>query len=153
MPNSVAVEFDTFFNSIIDDPNGNHISIQTCGTSANSAWHSDSLGCATSLPDMSDGGIHTASIHYRPGTMTIALDGATALNVPLDLASQLDLNGGKAWVGFTAATWAAYENHDILNWSVTTAPEPSPLVLLGIGAAGLLADAWRRRTPAIARAS
>jgi hypothetical protein len=142
--NSVAIEFDTFRNSSIGDPNGNHISVQTHGTLANSAWHSQSLGCVTDLPDMSDGNVHTASILYQPGTITISLDNATVLSVPLNLSSKLNLNNGQAWVGFTGATWAAYENHDVLNWSMTSVPEPSTLVLLGIGG-GLLSCVRRRR--------
>jgi hypothetical protein len=144
--NSVAIEFDTFRNSIMGDPNGNHISVQTRGTTANSAWHSQSLGCATDLPDMSDGNVHTASILYRPGTITISLDNAQVLSVPLNLSTKLSLADGKAWVGFTSATWAAFENHDVLNWSMTSVPEPSTPALLGAGAVGLAICAWRRHS-------
>ena len=142
---SVAVEFDTFCNSIIGDPNGNHISVQTCGTLANSSWHSHSLGCVTDLPNMSDGNVHTASILYQPGTMSISLDDAQVLTVPLDLSSKLSLNDGQAWVGFTAATWAAYENHDILGWSMTSVPEPSTLVLFTVGVLVLPVSLCQRR--------
>ncbi|MGC2542376.1 MAG: L-type lectin-domain containing protein, partial [Candidatus Sulfotelmatobacter sp.] len=34
--NSLAVEFDTYQNLDIDDPNGNHVAIQSCGMAANS---------------------------------------------------------------------------------------------------------------------
>ena len=143
--NSVAVEFDTFRNSVQGDPNGNHISVQTNGTGANSEWHNHSLGCVTNLPNMSDGTVHTASVLYQPGTMTISLDSATVLSVPLNLTSELNLTGGKAWAGFTAATFAAYENHDVLNWSMTTVPEPSGFPLLGMGAVCILVFLWRWR--------
>jgi hypothetical protein len=153
IPNSIAVEFDTFRTSMIGDPNGNHISVQTKGTAANSAWHNCSLGCATDLPDMSDEDVHTASIAYVPGTMTIVLDGAPVLSVSLDIASKLNLNGGKAWAGFTSATYAAYENHDILNWSMTPVPEPSDLALLAAGAVGILAVWCSRRRKRMGRAA
>jgi hypothetical protein len=39
------------------------------------------------------------------------------LNVAVDIEALLQLHGGSAWVGFTAATGDATENHDILAWS------------------------------------
>src|SRR5215470_15623779 len=86
--NSVAVEFDTFRNALTGDPNGNHISIHTGGTAANSNLEDHSLGIAANLPNMSDGNIHTAGILYTPGTMTISLDGADVLTVPLNLSTK-----------------------------------------------------------------
>jgi len=38
--------------------------------------------------------------------------------VSVDVASMLNLDTGKAWVGFTAATAAARECHDILEWTI-----------------------------------
>ena len=35
IPNSLAVEFDTWFNPVLGDPNGNHISVHTAGTLQN----------------------------------------------------------------------------------------------------------------------
>jgi len=144
--NSVAVEFDTFRNANIGDPNGNHISVHTCGTAANSNLEDHSLGIAANLPNMSDGNIHTAGILYLPGTMTVSLDGSDVLTVPLDLSTKLNLNSGNAWLGFTAAFSGASENHDILNWSVNAVPEPSSLVLVAAGALSLIAFEYRRRS-------
>ncbi|PYX41289.1 MAG: hypothetical protein DMG81_04110, partial [Acidobacteria bacterium] len=42
IPNSLAVEFDTYYNAGPDpnnDPNGNHVGVQSCGTNLNSADH------------------------------------------------------------------------------------------------------------------
>jgi len=147
MANSVAVEFDTFRNAGFGDPNGNHISIHTGGTAANSDNENHSLGIATNLPYMSDGNIHTAGILYLPGTMTVSLDGSDVLSVPLNLSTKLNLNSGNAWVGFTAAFLAASENHDILNWSVTAVPEPSSLMLAAAGILGLVVYKCRGRSP------
>lgn len=66
IPCSVAVEFDTYqsFDRTLD-PNGNHISIHTCGTAPNSAHHDYSLGCTTSFGGViNDGKIHTCKITY-----------------------------------------------------------------------------------------
>ena len=146
MTNSLAVEFDTFRNAGFGDPNGNHISIHTGGTAANSDNENHSLGIAASLPNMSDGNIHTAGILYLPGTMTVSLDGSDVLTVPLNLSTKLNLNAGNAWVGFTAAFLAASENHDILNWSVSAVPEPSSFMLAAVGVLSLVACKYRRRT-------
>jgi len=117
IPNSLAVEFDTWQNFEHGDPNDNHVSIHTLGTSSNSADESASLGLSSSIPNLSDGSIHSAGITYVPGSLSLSVDGATVLTVSVDLASLLSLDAGRAYVGFTAATGAAWENHDILSWS------------------------------------
>jgi hypothetical protein len=60
----------------------------------------------------------------------------------LQLDNLLSLDDGTAWVGFTAATGADYEAHDILNWSFTEVPEPVTLILFGVSG---LAMIQRRR--------
>lgn len=121
LPNSLAVEFDTWNNGPDNhngDPNGNHISVQTRGTDMNSSDHAYSLGAVTTLPNMSDAAIHTATIRYQAGVLTVYLDNPTTpvLSVAVDLSTRLHLADGLAWVGFTSAT-GNYENHDILSWS------------------------------------
>jgi peptide-N4-(N-acetyl-beta-glucosaminyl)asparagine amidase len=45
IPNSIAIEFDTYQNiDTSNDPNGNHISVQTRGENNNSSNHDYSLG-------------------------------------------------------------------------------------------------------------
>src|SRR5215469_18541728 len=85
--NSLAVELDTHKNSNYNDPDGNHIAVQSCGPNnaetlaANSADHnyicpnSKSAKLALqSLPEglsLSDGNIHTITVNYTaPGTCT-----------------------------------------------------------------------------------
>ncbi len=132
IPNSLVVEFDTIDNTPIwhlpDGPD-NHISVQTRGTTANSADHTYSLGSTSVIPDMSDWEVHTVKIQYAPGTMSIFIDDLdnACLSVAADLGSVLDLDDGKAWVGFTASSAVAYQNHDILSWSFKEIAEPSPL--------------------------
>jgi uncharacterized repeat protein (TIGR01451 family) len=75
IPNSLAIEFDTFQNPW--DPNANHIAIQSCGTNANSADHTATypesktpceIAIASELSELpvnlSDGKVHTVRIDY-----------------------------------------------------------------------------------------
>jgi hypothetical protein len=124
IPNSLAIEFDTWDNNesgqvLLRDPDDNHISVQTRGTETNSEFTAFSLGLTPNLPELSDGEVHTAKIEYVPGTLLVYVDDLELpiLAVKVDLATLLALDEGRAWVGFTAATWDAYENHDILNWA------------------------------------
>ena len=58
IPDCLAVEFDTWYNRNLDDPDGNHISLQPVGPSPDGYsefFHSLSLGSTSSIPDMSDG--------------------------------------------------------------------------------------------------
>lgn len=126
--NSLAVEFDTYQNA--DDPNNNHVSIQSCLTGPNSI---DSGVCRIAdnhslnlLPvpiTLADGSVHTVQITYSgPGTklLDVILDGNDLFpgGVVFDLTT-LGLNSGNAWVGFTAATGGGDDNQDILSWTFT----------------------------------
>lgn len=119
--NSVAVEFDTWYNSEYNDPNENHISIHTNGTGENSAHHDYSLGSNATIFNMSDGVDHTIRIAYSSNTMDIYYDNLTTpfFSVIIDIEALLDLDAGCAWVGFTAAGYNAWENHDINSWYFT----------------------------------
>ena len=121
LPNSLAVEFDTWMNQEpgFFDPNGNHISVHSLGTAPNSVSETASLGQATNIPFMKDGAVHVGRINYTPGTLTVFLDDLTnpVLTISnLDLSRLLVLDNGTAWVGFTSATGSAWESHDILAW-------------------------------------
>jgi hypothetical protein len=121
IPRSLGVEFDTWLNTegTVDDPNGNHVSVHTKGIAPNSFDEAASLGSASAGVTLSDGAVHSAVIAYVPGTLTVKVDGTLALTVPVTLTniagnSILD-GGGRAWVGFTGATGAAFEKHDIFD--------------------------------------
>ena len=71
IPNSIAVEFDTYQNSDYGDPASPHIGIQSLGTSPNTSDHNTSganLGGPT-VVTFADGNVHTATIKYD-GTAT-----------------------------------------------------------------------------------
>jgi hypothetical protein len=121
IPNSLAVEFDTYQNA--DDPNSNHVAIQSCQTGPNTT---DSGVCRiadnSNLPiTLSDGSVHTVTITYSgPGTklLDVILDSIDLFpgGVVFDMAT-IGLTSGNALVGFTAATGGGDDNQDILSWT------------------------------------
>lgn len=120
---SLAVEFDMWRNDFRSnaDPSHNHISVHTRGFGRNSSDHGYSLGMTSEIPDLGDGYMHDVVIRYVEKKLSIFIDDCTApmLEVNVDIAARLGLDSGRAWLGFTAGTASAWENHDILSWSVS----------------------------------
>jgi serine/threonine protein kinase/Flp pilus assembly protein TadD len=118
IPNSLAVEFDTYFNRANDDPAFDHVSVQTNGTDTNSVHHAFSLAAAAAPCDFDDGSVHSVRIRYVPGTLTVFVDGSAepALSVSVELSAALQLDRGRAWAGFTAGTGNVRHIHEILSW-------------------------------------
>jgi Legume lectin domain len=140
--NFLGVEFDTLNSGITFDTNDNHIAVQSKSPGQDRVF----LGTANPPFTIQSGGVHTAQVTYTPGTLKIAVDGSATplLQVSVNLNSLLGLADGNAWVGFTAATGAAWENHDIVNWSFSSVPEPSALCLLLIGLPLIHVRRWTR---------
>lgn len=189
IPNSVALEFDTY-NDQPYDPNDygvgtnpdNHIALQSCGLSgstplANSPAHIGTGNCLISLggPNstsvstlisnpqtstatptpvtLADGQVHqvvmvyngpldtpanTLSVYldpqYNPGTLTPVAGSVPIFTGSFDITQYLNLateSGlGPAYVGFTAATGAAFEQHELMAWTFTphtTVSQQQPL--------------------------
>ena len=104
IPNSLAVEFDTFQNLNFSDPNANHVAVQSCGSNPNSPDHTNpppiGTGClvgsginsSNSIPHLgvtctsgpcTDGTTHEVVIEYDPpaggtgnGALTVWIDPA-----------------------------------------------------------------------------
>ena len=128
LPNSLAVELDTFPNFENSDPGQNHVAVQSLGTAANHAGQSATLGVAT-LPSFKDGEAHAVRVLYEPGTLSVFVDdmATPALVVPVDLSSLLALDNGTAFAGFTAATGGFVEGHQIESWRLCSVPRPATL--------------------------
>jgi uncharacterized repeat protein (TIGR01451 family) len=146
--NSLAIEFDTFQNTDINDVSNSHVAIQSCGTGQNSVDAScrladvNLLGLTTAggspAPiNLADGYVHTATVTYwlqATSTQTacfvnstagpcldVVLDGTDLFptGVPVNLGTLLSLTTGDAYIGFTAATGGGNDNQDILSWTFT----------------------------------
>lgn len=67
MDNSIALEFDTWYNKAVGDLYDNHISIQTRGrTNSNSVMHKYSLGQTVEIPELT-AEEHTVKLVYTQG--------------------------------------------------------------------------------------
>jgi Bacterial lectin len=144
IPNSLAIEFDTFQNTWDPSSGGSisHVAVQSCATGPNTSHHgqlcspngsNSTLGAATVVPDLvAQGAVHSVTITYAlacstcsPATTSnnihVILDNVDIYpsGVPVNLSS-LGLGAGNtAFVGFTGATGGSFEDQDILNWIFT----------------------------------
>ena len=153
MKRSLAVEFDTWTWGPPGEAAVDHISVQTRGAEGNSNEDKYAIPPAPLvLPfELNDGMDHSARVRYVPGSMEVYVDDLSTprLVVPLDLTNIdgeriLDAQG-EAWVGFTAATGAGYQNHDLVAWQFHVVPEPASLTLLTLGILVLLLRRMHRR--------
>ncbi len=136
---SLAVEFDTFKNSF--DPDSNHVGIDYDGNATYGT-----IGVATRFDD---GNKWFAWIDYDGATLEVRAN-QTGVRPALPLLSAATdlttlIGGNSAFVGFTAATFSAWGDHDILSWDFVAVPEPSSQILAAFGLIGLVALGWRRR--------
>ena len=85
---------------------------------------SNTIAAATNGVDFSDGQIHTVKIVYVPGSLQVFIDDLDnpLMTAYVDLAEVMNLDNGRAWVGFTAATGDSWQNHDLISW-VFDSPE------------------------------
>jgi Bacterial lectin len=67
----------------------------------------------------SDGAVHTVRIVYVPGNLQVFLDDLEnpVMTVYANLARLMELDHGRAWVGFTATSGADWQNHDLVSWA------------------------------------
>ncbi len=143
IPNSLAIEFDTFQNAW--DPaavNGSvsHVAIQSCGTGPNTSHHGyycgggttgpySTLGAPVGTANMSDGNTHSVTITYVPAcpkctpatvaNIQVVLDGVNEYpnGVAVDLSTLGLGSGGTAYVGFTGATGGDWETQNLQSWT------------------------------------
>ena len=120
IPRSIAVFFDTYYNADGDDPSDNYIAICTNGAIPQMRWPPRRLGIGRKLRiHLKDKRVHKARISYKPPTMAVYLDdGEPNPRAPVDLSTVVDASGF-TYVGFTASTGNGWENHDILDFTIT----------------------------------
>ena len=116
---SVAVEFDTWFDSpaehpAISDPDSSHVGIDVNGDVK-------SVVTAGVTPFMNDGMVWYAWIDYDGTTLSVRLNETGArpdvaqLEYAIDIPAILGVR--TAYVGLAAGTASAWQNHDVLRWT------------------------------------
>lgn len=163
--NSVAIEFDTYLNNLID-ASSNHVAINTGGALNDLAsvnpYGNGSCGFAAGIGSpaqnpytaagcMANGNLWTATIGYNGTDLSVSVqDGSATVdniisNYAINVASLLGTS--TAYVGFTGSTGSGYQNQYIKSWAFANTtqfappvPEPSSFALIGAGlfALGLL---------------
>jgi hypothetical protein len=137
IPNSVAIEFNTYPKGAGVDPSSDDVTIQNCGgITPNSVDSSCSLkfNDLTGKINLTDGSVHVAAITYTPSTLStcgvtdtqtcstldVVLDGVDLFpgGVFFDITT-IGLSGSSAYVGFTAGTGGGNDDQDILSWTFT----------------------------------
>jgi hypothetical protein len=136
---SIAVEFDTYHNSPVNDPNGNHIGIQSMGKAQNTSRHAPpaNLGFTSNvLPMRADGSVYYAYMEYVNKQIRVYLNDRPSFQAPalvrdIDIDSLIGFDSvGKVWVGITSATGRSVEEHEIIRWEINACPEDSPVSVI-----------------------
>lgn len=124
---SIAVEIDTYHNAPVNDPNGNHIGLQSMGYEANTSKHAPpaNLAFSNSIPQMkADGTIYYVLVEYADGRLSVYFNHAPSFYRPvivreIDLDSLIGLDLDKrAWIGITSATGQSVEQHEVVRWEI-----------------------------------
>ena len=141
VPNSLVVEFDTSDNAA-GDTNGNHIAVHVAGDSESP------IATVVAPFDLEDGAIHRAWIEYSSQLDEVKIylasdPAAPKPTSPVLTVGSLDLLsviGSRGYFGFSAATGAAANNHDIHSWSLDATVGDQPLTIDPMVAAPQPAD-------------
>jgi hypothetical protein len=119
---SIAIEFDTWQNSDVNDPVEDHIALMRDGD-INHASGNNLAGPDISQGNLEDGLDHTFDIEWDAATSTLSLnfDGNLLISYSDDIVTNIFSGNANVFWGFTAATGAAinYQTVCISNVSFT----------------------------------
>jgi hypothetical protein len=119
---SVAVEFDTYLDESLGDPNSNHISVHhTTNDRVHNSAHEDAAinppGAVIDVPAIA-GFTHKYNIQYIEKQLSVYMDDSATpvYQTTIDIPQILALNTSGAFIGLTAACMSTCEDVDVLNW-------------------------------------
>ena len=120
LTNALAVKFDPYHlkkGDVAYKPY-DEVAVVAGRSPAERLTPSGSIASVTNEVMFVDQKIHTAEIIYVPGKLQVFLDDLEnpLISVAIDVAAAVNLDHGKAWIGFTAATGTDYYNQDVLSW-------------------------------------
>jgi hypothetical protein len=121
LTNLLVVKFDNYHWQDHAYGKFDEVAVLTAGSPDTVLWDdaTNTLASGTNRVVFSDGAVHTARIVYVPGNLQVYLDDLEnpLMTVYLNLTRVLNLDEGRAWVGFTAASGADWQNQDLVSWS------------------------------------
>ncbi len=135
--NSLAVEFDTFYNSEADTISSDHVGVDLNGQTISGVVKSLT---AASLGNVEDNNWHHVKVDFDLSEKTISVYVDNFLRINNFVVS--DFTPFEAYIGFTGATGGAHNLQEVDNFKLELTPVPLPgavgflgggLFLLGIG--------------------
>jgi len=125
--NSIAVEFDIYRNSELDDPRGDHVGLDWGGLMRGSGFSS------VLNDDLWRGDLWHAWIDYTGTNLQVRVN-RTGIRPVLPLLQRTldvtnELRGDRGFLGFTAANATGFANFDVLAWHYVD--HYDPIITLG----------------------
>ncbi|MBC8097514.1 MAG: hypothetical protein H7Y43_17050, partial [Akkermansiaceae bacterium] len=121
LTNVFVIKFDNYHWQDHAPGRFDEVAVLTCSSPTTPLWDGavNTIASVTNGVGFSDGQVHTAKIVYVPGNLQVYLDDLEnpLMTVYVNIAKVVNLDNGHTWAGFTAATGADYQQHEILNWS------------------------------------
>jgi len=123
LANSVGIEFDSWNNGYPIDINGNHVGVDINGN----------MESASSVPyptRWNDGNVHYAWVDYNGESQTLEVRASDSATRPTDAILTYSVNlvailgTPNVYVGFSAGTGSANENHYVNGWTFTNTYAP-----------------------------
>ena len=111
---SLIIEFDTWVNGFLGDPNEDHIALQRDGTNNHTGPDclAGPLAASATSNNIEDGQDHTVLITWNPESQSYRceFDGVERFDVNVDMVNDIFLGNSLVWWGFTASTGGANNN-------------------------------------------
>jgi hypothetical protein len=131
---SIAVEMDTYLNGW--DPNANHLGINRAGATSSETTYTPGSDLDNETSQYIwidyDGAVDQLSVYHSDANVK---PGAPVMTLSVALDEEI---GSSAYIGFTASTGGATNNHDIQDWTLSWDAEMVSVPTLGQGATWLL---------------
>ncbi len=111
--NSLVIEFDTWVNTSFGE-SGPHIAVHGIDSVQNTSTDATRVAMVN-VPGILSAPVIRARVEYIPGTLRVYLENFSLpiIEVAIDLAAQMDLPAGTAYIGFTASTGGASAMHSV----------------------------------------
>ena len=129
LTNLLVIKFKNYHGDNPQSITFDEVAVMAADSPTNVLWDcgTPSLASVTNHVVFSDGLIHVVRILYVPGNLQVYLDDMVnpLMTVYVNLAKVMNLDEGRAWVGFTAACGADWQNQDLLSWFFASNSDPS----------------------------